>query len=381
MLKKEGAKLRKIFAKLALFAILFAILTTAVTSVAEPKDLELDNNKIFPSSKETVNKTINNTTEIIENISEFRNNEIIISFPNINDTILNYSKPNNKETKNLSKIDKLKNCLKGTNNYFNSLPKENCRDIFKKLKDIQFLPNTKETNQKRIEFLEDVNSKFSKININILDNTNSILENFVKIPFAIGKIIPLKIPIKFGNDREIGNAELVGASLGSVFLIGYLTSSTSSKYSSFFLPIPLYSRIKKEKVLEHKTRDEIYSFVAKHPGASRLAIKKNLNLANGCTGHHLRTLEREGYIKSIKHGRLRKFYVCGTKVSELSEIQEKIAKIIEQNPGITQIEIAKKINVSRQAVNYQIKYLTEKGIIYVVTTGRKTACFFKEQAS
>lgn len=372
--------------KLAMSAIFFTLILTSVTTIAEPKKLKIDTNTL-PSSRDTKEDTIiiNKTIDFIQNTTELKNNKIInISIPQINQTIQKPSIPKkDKNSKDESNIDNLKNSFSNTNNYFNSLPKENTKEIWKDIKNVDLFPKYESTQVKRIEFLQDLQLNLNEYNINILDNTNFIFNNLKDIPAIIVDIIPLKLPWDSGEDKEnnVGDIELIGATMGGIFLLGYLATSGSTKYSSLFLPIPLYSRIKKEKVLEHKTRDDIYTFVSKNPGASRLSIKQSLSLANGSTGHHLRTLEREGFIKSIKHGRLRQFYVCGTKVSELSEIQEKIAKIIEQNPGITQTEVASKIGVSRQAVNYQIKYLADKGIIHVVTSGRKTTCYYNEQAS
>lgn len=380
----------KILIKTVIFALLFAIIISSVTSIAEPNNFEINIDEISLPSTLIINNTITINDEItindsildINKTSDLEKNKIIIYLQKINDTI---EKPplQNNVSNNITNIDKFKDSIGETNNYLNSLPSENSKKMWEDLKNVDFIPRHEEKHQRRIEFYDDIHSRFDKYSKNILDDSNLIFNKLGNIPSVIGKIFPIKLPweSRDGGSGNVGNIEIIGATMGSVFILGYLASFGSSKYSSIFLPIPLYSRIKKEKVLEHKTRDNIYSFVLENPGASRLAIKEKLSLANGSTGHHLRTLEREGYIKSIKHGRLRQFYVSGTKVSELSEIQEKISKIVEQNPGIMQTEIATKLNVSRQAVNYQIKYLADKGIIHVVTSGRKTTCYFDEQAS
>lgn len=43
--------------------------------------------------------------------------------------------------------------------------------------------------------------------------------------------------------------------------------------------------------------------------------------------------------------------------------QEKIIKLINKNPSITQIEMAKALGLTREGISYSIKALKEKGII------------------
>jgi predicted HTH transcriptional regulator len=43
--------------------------------------------------------------------------------------------------------------------------------------------------------------------------------------------------------------------------------------------------------------------------------------------------------------------------------QEKIINLIKKNPGITQVEMAKILDLTRDGISYNIKILKEKGII------------------
>ena len=43
--------------------------------------------------------------------------------------------------------------------------------------------------------------------------------------------------------------------------------------------------------------------------------------------------------------------------------QEKIINLIKKNPAITQVELAKILNLTRDGISYNIKILKEKGII------------------
>lgn len=49
--------------------------------------------------------------------------------------------------------------------------------------------------------------------------------------------------------------------------------------------------------------------------------------------------------------------------STQNSTQEKIINLIKKNPAITQVEMAKTLDLTRDGVSYNIKILKEKGII------------------
>jgi DNA-binding MarR family transcriptional regulator len=141
--------------------------------------------------------------------------------------------------------------------------------------------------------------------------------------------------------------------------------------------IPLYTRITNGQVLKQDTRRNIYDYIASNPGAYFSSIMKNLKLKNGVTSYHLAMLEREGYIKSTIMGLYKRFYVNGASTKEfpLSKIRREILKTIVDNPGISQTDIASKLGLSNQVVNYHIGILKEANIIKIVKDGFRTKCF------
>lgn len=50
-------------------------------------------------------------------------------------------------------------------------------------------------------------------------------------------------------------------------------------------------------------------------------------------------------------------------VIEQNTVQEKILELVRKDPDITQVEMAKKIGITRNGIAYNIKILKEKGII------------------
>ncbi|MBM4247901.1 MAG: winged helix-turn-helix transcriptional regulator [Euryarchaeota archaeon] len=153
-----------------------------------------------------------------------------------------------------------------------------------------------------------------------------------------------------------------------------------------FLFVPLYTKIKKDDILDHFVRGQVYGYIKANPGEHYNSIKKALSLKNGTLVYHLKTLEREEFIKSVADGRFKRFYPREMKVPEPSEelvlrmnhIQHEILKIIRENPGISQKEIARRIGLSTPTVHYHINIMMSARVINVRRVGRETQCFVEE---
>jgi predicted transcriptional regulator len=166
----------------------------------------------------------------------------------------------------------------------------------------------------------------------------------------------------------------IGLSLGAFFAateIGYLA------LLSLFLP--LYVRLKKKDVLSHFTRGQIFGYIQANPGAHYNAIIQYLDLHNGVGAYHLKVLEREGYIKSVRDGIYKRFYPRNMRIPEkrlhLSRIQRDVLGEIQKHPGISQKQIARLLDESKQVINYNVKILENASLIRVERYGRETACY------
>jgi uncharacterized membrane protein/DNA-binding MarR family transcriptional regulator len=186
-------------------------------------------------------------------------------------------------------------------------------------------------------------------------------------------------------------APLVLAAAGGtslVLLAGALCGGT--EYGKYWfmslLFVPLYSKIRKDDILDHFVRGQVYGYIKANPGEHYNSIKKALSLKNGTLVYHLKTLEREEFIKSIIDGRFKRFYPREMKVPEPSDemvlrmnhIQHEILKIIRENPGISQKEIAGRIGLSTPTVHYHINIMMSARVINVKRVGRETQCFVEE---
>ena len=145
----------------------------------------------------------------------------------------------------------------------------------------------------------------------------------------------------------------------------------------------MYTRIKKEDTLKHSLREELYQYIVSHPGKNYISIKSELELKNGTLIYHLKTLENQRFIKSIKDGRYRRFYPWGMKVkkdeNQLSSIQKKIIEVLDENPGISQSKIGEELGQSRQTINYQIGKLRDCDIVEVERRGITSKCYLSKK--
>jgi hypothetical protein len=153
-----------------------------------------------------------------------------------------------------------------------------------------------------------------------------------------------------------------------------VSSQTFENRKIALIGSPLYSRINRDQVLENDTRGSIYKLIAVNPGMDLLSIKNALGLSNGVLAHHIHTLERERYLRSVRDGRYRRFFITGSKIDQVSSIDTQILFEIEGKPSINQSQIARNLGVSRQALNYHIRKLVKKGTIITEKVGRETVC-------
>jgi predicted transcriptional regulator len=188
---------------------------------------------------------------------------------------------------------------------------------------------------------------------------------------------PLGIPLP--NDTN-GMIVLI-AVLGAILLISaILAVNENAKYGFLLMLLPLYSKIKREKVLDHFIRGQIFGYVMANPGEHYNGIKQALDITNGSLAHHLRTLEREHFVQSKRFGLYRRFYPWAMRVPEdgyfrMNEIQKSILALCRNQPGVSQKELAGSLNLTPPTINYHIAILAEHGHVSVIRRGRKTQIY------
>ena len=152
-----------------------------------------------------------------------------------------------------------------------------------------------------------------------------------------------------------------------LFVLAIAWGTEASKVSLLGLGLPLYTKLRKEHILDDFTRGRILGYISANPGEHFNAIKRALDLPNGTFAHHLSVLEREGFVKSRTEGMYRRYYPMDMKVpsqgSGLKHTQTLIIEVVRETPGISQKEVAAVLGLSNSTVGYHVEDLIAKGII------------------
>ena len=179
---------------------------------------------------------------------------------------------------------------------------------------------------------------------------------------------------------EVGlkKTEEVGSSTISIILIACLcivvagtasiVSTESGRYRWGLLLGPLTTRLKREEVLDNKTRHALLGIIITNPGIHYQAIMREFDLKNGVAAYHLDVLEKENFIRSVRDGRLKRFYSTDTKVprdrrATPEELREEILGLVVANPGISQKEVVNELGVESDTVGYHLRALVADGTI------------------
>lgn len=181
-------------------------------------------------------------------------------------------------------------------------------------------------------------------------------------------------------DPQVSASVIVASAGLSLALAGGLGMTDWGRYRYLALFGPLYSRIRKDKVLDHTTREAIFNYISANPGEHLRQLATSTSLPTGTLIHHLTTLEREEYVKSIRDGVFKRFYPFGSHLdatsSRLGQPQKKVLAQLELEPGISPTELAKALDMSRQRIHYHLRNLVSDGLVRLERDGpRSVKCF------
>lgn len=136
--------------------------------------------------------------------------------------------------------------------------------------------------------------------------------------------------------------------------------------------LPLYARFAGAAVLESDARERIFEHVRAHPGVHFAALKRDLDLRNGVLVHHLRVLERNGYLRSAMDGNLRRWFVAEGKVPEgAPPLSQQVYRFVATHPAATSAEVAFALSKRPTLVHYHVAKLTNAGQLRREKVGRE----------
>lgn len=185
-------------------------------------------------------------------------------------------------------------------------------------------------------------------------------------------------PMKIGPTvPKLSGLALLASVLAPSLLLTVLAfgMTETGRYGLLAPFAPMYSKIRKDSLLDNFTRGKIFQYILDHPGVHLGAVQRSLDLNNGLAIYHLRKLEQEGYVVSKRMGIQRRFYPSDMNVPSVPSNQERILDTIRSNPGITQTEIGQELELSLSTVNDYINRLRMAKLIKVIKKGKRTLCF------
>jgi DNA-binding MarR family transcriptional regulator len=174
---------------------------------------------------------------------------------------------------------------------------------------------------------------------------------------------------------SVATTAVAGGVLGAI--LAAINATELGRYKFICLFVPLYTKLKKEEILDHYVRGKIHGYVLANPGDHYSSIRNALDLTNSSLAYHLGVLEKEELIKSKRDGMYKRFYPKGAKLpddgdSRFSPIQERMIEVIRETPGICQKDIASVLGVSSSTVSYHMTRLIQRGLIASKRRGMRT---------
>jgi len=167
------------------------------------------------------------------------------------------------------------------------------------------------------------------------------------------------LPVPLSTRPPMAAIALAGT---SVLLVALVATERGKTALVFTLFLPMYTRLRHEKVLDHETRGMIRGYIVANPGDHYNSIKEALELPNGTLAYHIQVLQKEMIVRSVKDGKFRRFYPAEMRIPEGGEptkIQRVILDLIRTNPGITPRDAAGLLGLTSSTVSYHLEKLEE----------------------
>jgi DNA-binding transcriptional ArsR family regulator len=136
---------------------------------------------------------------------------------------------------------------------------------------------------------------------------------------------------------------------------------------------PLYARVPRDRVLDHAARELVYERIRTEPGVSTHKLAAGVDFGWSTLAYHLRVLERNQLIVSVRDGRYKRFfdrqsgaYANGRKhlVAVLkNETTLALARAVLDQPGVTQKTLSERFQLSPSSVHWHIERLSEAQLL------------------
>ncbi|MHA1704534.1 MAG: winged helix-turn-helix transcriptional regulator [Promethearchaeota archaeon] len=142
-------------------------------------------------------------------------------------------------------------------------------------------------------------------------------------------------------------------------------------------------RLTIEEILENENRSKIIDLILEYPGIHFNELLRKTNLSPGNLAWHLDLLETYKIIRKerFEHYLVYFPYYQKNPISNIdltlkkSDLTLKVLEIIQENPGIWNSMITKKLKINRKTIQYHIEKLVELGLIQAKKEGTRKKLF------
>jgi len=158
--------------------------------------------------------------------------------------------------------------------------------------------------------------------------------------------------------------------------IGLAVGATEpGKYGLYGFLSPLYVRIGRDETLDHRIRHQILGYLTENPGEHYNALIKAIGITNGGLVYHLLVLEREGFIRAVRDGNMKRFYPASVKIPQTlnrtpDEVTNEVIQAVGNSPSITQKELVECLAIGDEAAGYHLRKLVREGRLLCTKIGR-----------
>lgn len=149
------------------------------------------------------------------------------------------------------------------------------------------------------------------------------------------------------------------------------------------LLMPLFSRVKRDDVLDHATRAVLYEAVKAEPGVTPHGLVERTGTGWSTVTYHLGILVRNELVVSVRDGRYRRYFdrssgrfANGRKqvVSVLkNQTSAEIAHYIRDHPGAAQRRLSERFSLAPSSIHWHVCRLVEVGLVTKERRGQVVA--------
>lgn len=141
----------------------------------------------------------------------------------------------------------------------------------------------------------------------------------------------------------------------------------------------LYTRIAKDKLLDHGRRDALLAHVRDNPGLTLTDLAEATQIPRNTATYHLNRLEKEGIVASARKGRARLYFAVGgearrSQADAFAALRHDngmaLARAVGDAPGIDQQALCQKLGLAPSLVHWHADRLLACGVLVKEREGR-----------